>query len=119
MVSIKKHFGTLWRVWAENCSTIQRILVLQKIAVGVISFQSRICHNSSFFKQSSILKFQDKICLENILFVSKSLSNLQPSVLNTWFIFSSDRHTYETSSSTQGNLIKTFFIRLIDVGSIQ
>ena len=62
-------------------------------------------HTSHLFKQSSILKFQDKICLENILFqqnilISKSLNNLSPSFFNTWFSFSSDQHTYETSSST-------------------
>ena len=59
-------------------------------------------------KQNSILKFEDKISLENILFISKSLNNLSSSVFNTWFSFSSDQHNYETSSSTQGNLIKCF-----------
>ena len=71
-------------------------------------------HTSHLFKQSSILKFQDKICLENILFqqnilISKSLNNLSPSFFNTWFSFSSDQHNYETSSSTQGNLMKLFY----------
>ena len=70
-------------VWAENFSTIQRILILQKKAV--------------------------KICLENILFVSKSLNNLSPSIFNTWFSFSSDQHNHETSSSTPGNLMKNFY----------
>ena len=60
-------------------------------------------------KQNSILKFEDKISLENILFISKSLNNLSSSVFNTWFSFSSDQHNYETSSSTQGNLIKHFY----------
>ena len=32
-----------------------------------------------------------------------------PSVFNTWFSFTSDQHNYETSSSTQGNLIKLFY----------
>ena len=27
-------------------------------------------------------------------------------MFNTWFSFSSDQHNYETSSSTQGNLMK-------------
>ena len=52
------------------------------------------------------------LCLisqENILFVSKSLNNLSPSFFNTWFSFSSDQHNYETSSSTQGNLMKHFY----------
>ena len=87
-------------VWAQNCSTIQQIIILQKKAIRIINFQPRNFHTSPLFKQNSILKFQDKICLENILFVSKSLNNLLPSVFNTWFTFSSD---------TQGNLIKLFY----------
>ena len=96
-------------VWAQNSSTIQRIVILQKKAVRIINFQPRNSHTSPLFKQNSILKFQDKICLENILFVSKSLHNLSPSVFNIWFVFSSDQHRYETSSSTQGILIKLFY----------
>ena len=96
-------------VWAQNSSTIQRIVILPKKAVRIINFQPRNSHTSPLFKQSSILKFQDKICVENILFVSKSLNNLSPSVFNTWFVFSSGQHSYETSSSTQGILIKLFY----------
>ena len=96
-------------VWAQNCRTIQRIVILQKNSIRIINFQLRNSHTSHLFKQSSILKFQDKICLENILFISKSLNNLSPSVFNTWFRFSSDQHNYETSSSTQGNLTKIFY----------
>ena len=80
-----------------------------KQVIRIINFPSRNFHTSPLFKQNSILKFQDKICLENILFISKSLNNLSPSVFNTWFSFSSDQHNYETSSSTQGNLIKLFY----------
>ena len=96
-------------VWAQNCSTIQRIIILQKKAIRIINFQPRNFHTSPLFKQNSILKFQDKICLENILFISKSLNNLSLSVFNTWFSFSSDQHNYETSSSAQGNLMKLFY----------
>ena len=96
-------------VWAQNCSTIQRIVILQKKAIRIINFQPRNSHTSHLFKQNSILKFQDKIFLENILFTRKSLNNLSPSVFNTWFRFSSDQHNYETSSSIQGNLTKRFY----------
>ena len=82
-------------VWAQNVSTIQRILILQKRAVRIVHFQSRNSHTSPLFKQSSILKFQDEICLENTLFVSRSLNNLSSSVFNTRFSFSSDQHNYE------------------------
>ena len=96
-------------VWAQNYSTIQRIIILQKKAIRIINFQPRNFHTSPLFYQNSTLKFQDKICLENILFISKSLNNLSPSVFNTWFSFSSDQHNYETSSSTQCNLAKLFY----------
>ena len=95
-------------VLAQNCNTIQRIVILQKKAIRIINFQPRNSHTSHLFKQTSILKFQDKICVGNILFISKSLNNLSPSVFNTWFSFSSDQHNYETSNSTQGNLTKIF-----------
>ena len=77
--------------WAQNRSTIQRILILEKKAVRIINFQPRNSHTSFLFKQNLILKFQDKISLENILFVSKSLNNLTPPVFSTWFSFSSDQ----------------------------
>ena len=44
-------------VWAQNCCTIQRIVILQKKAVRFINFQPRNSHTSPLFKQSSILKF--------------------------------------------------------------
>ena len=94
-------------VWAQNCSTIQQILILQKKkAVRIINFQPG--------KISPILvlysnKTQDEICLENILFVSKSLNNLTLLVFSTWFSFSLNQHNYETSNTTQGNPSKLFY----------
>ena len=96
-------------VLAQNFGTIQKIVILQKKAFRIINFQPRNFHTSPLFKQNPILKFQDKICLENVLFVSKSLNNISTSVFNTWFSLSSDQHNYETSSSTQGNLMKHFY----------
>ena len=56
---------------------------ITKKSVRVINFRPRNLHTSPILKQNFIVKFQNKICLENILFVN-----------------------YETSSSTQGNLIR-------------
>ena len=69
-------------VWAQNCSAIQQIIILQKRAIRIINFQPRNFHTSPLFKQNSVLKFQDKICIENIFFVSKSLNNLSPPTFN-------------------------------------
>ena len=86
-------------VWAQNCSTIQLIIIFKK-AIRIINFQQRNFHTSPLFKQNSILKFQDKICLEKILFINKSLNNSSSSIFNTWFSFASDQRNYETSSFT-------------------
>ena len=84
-------------------------LWFHKKAVTIINFQPRNFHTSPLFKQKSILKFKDKICSENILFVNKSVNNLTVSVFNTWFCLSLDQQNYETSSSRQGNLLKSSF----------
>ena len=44
-------------VRAQNFSTIQQIVILQKKAVRIINFQPRNFHTSPLFKQNSILKF--------------------------------------------------------------
>ena len=46
--------------------------------------------------------------MENCLFISKSINFNLPPIFNHWFIFSSDSHNYETSSSSKGLLkVKT------------
>ena len=47
--------------------------------------------------------------LKKYFICNKSLNNLSQLVFNTWFSFSLDQQNYETSSSTQGNLIKLFY----------
>ena len=94
-------------VYAQNCSTIQQIIMLQKKTIRIINYTPRNLHTSLLFKKNSILKFQDKICLENILFVSNFLNNWSPAVFSTWFNFYSDQR--KISSFTQGNLIKLFY----------
>ena len=70
----------MWALDSQNCSTIQRIIILQKRLL-IINFQP----------------------------ISKFFNNLSPSLFNAWFSFSSDQHYYETSSSTQSNLTKHFY----------
>ena len=51
-------------IWTQNCSTIQRVVILQKRPLEFLICNQEI--SSPLFKQNFILKFQDKICLENI-----------------------------------------------------
>ena len=103
-------------VWAQNRSTIQRIVILQK--KSVINFQTRNFHTRPLFKQNSILKFQDNICLENILFVSKPLNNVSSSVFNTWFSFSQINITMKPQTLHRV-ASKRKIIWKIDMGIIQ
>ena len=74
--------------WAQNCSTIQEIVILWKQTKLI-----QLLIDKEFRNQSPIqTKLHLEICLENILFVSKSLINVSPSVLNTWFSLSSVQH---------------------------
>ena len=74
-------------IWAQNSSTIQGIVILQKKAVRINNCQPRNSHTSPLLKENWILNFQDKICLENILFPCKYINDLSPKVFNRWFSF--------------------------------
>ena len=104
--------------WAQNCSTILQIVILQKKAVRIINFEPRNSHTSPTFKQNFILKFQDKIYLENILFVNKSLNNLTLSVFSTRFSFSSNQLNYKPQVLHRV-ISQNYFTKQINMGSIQ
>ena len=40
-------------VWCQNCSTIQRIIILHKKAIRIINFQQRNFHTSPLFKKTT------------------------------------------------------------------
>ena len=88
-------------VWAQNYNAINRLVILQKKALRIMNYQPRNSHTSP-----AVLKFKDKINLENIVFISKSINNLLPSLVNNWFIFSSDTHQYNTSWYSNDKLQK-------------
>ena len=48
-------------------------------------------------------------CYNQVMSFNQTIANLLPPVFNKWFIFSSDQHSYGTSNSAQGNLIKLFY----------
>ena len=51
-----------------------------------------------------MVKLPDKIKIGNCLFISKYVNNKLHPIFNTWFIFSSTSHHYETSPATRGPL---------------
>ena len=53
---------------------------------------------SPLCKKCFIVKFLDKVNLENTLLVSKPINNLLHSLLNVWFLFSSEQHKFHKPS---------------------
>ena len=106
--------------WAQNRSTIQQILILQKKAVRIINFQPRNSYTSPLFKQNFIIKFQDKICLEIVLFVRKSLiNNLTPSVFLVHVLVFPQVNITMKPQVLHRVISQNYFIKQIDMGSIQ
>ena len=94
-------------IWAQNSNAVNRVSVLQKKALRIISFQPRDCYSSPLFKKQNLLKFEDKIKLENVLLVSKYFNNILPSIFDNWFTLCSDMHNYNTAASLTGKLFKS------------
>ena len=59
---------------------------------------------SPFVFKSNMVKLPDRLKIENYLFISKYMNSKLPPICNSWFIFSSTYHNYETSFATKGRL---------------
>ena len=70
----------------------------------MIHFKKRNAHTAPLFFKSKIVKLPDKIKIENCLFISKYVNNKLPPIFNSWFIFFSTFHNYETSFAAKGHL---------------
>ena len=94
----ESHLNYCSLIWSQNCKAINQLVVLQKKALRIINFQPRNSHPSPLFNKSFIMKFSDEVTLEDTVFISKSINNLFPSLLNDWFLFSSDQYNYDLLS---------------------
>ena len=91
-------------IWGQNVCTINRLFILQKKALRLIHFKERNAHSAPLFFKSKIVKLPNMIKIENCLFISKYVNNKLPPIFNSWFIFSSTCHNYETSFAAKGHL---------------
>ena len=82
--------------WAQNVNTVNRLIIPQTKALGIMNFKDQLFHSSPLFSENNILNFIDKITLGDILFVNKSMNRQVPLICYDWFTFSGDLHRYET-----------------------
>ena len=76
------HIFYACQVWGQNKNSItNRIFILQKSAMRIMSFESRQSHSDPLFHKYGILKFFDMVQSQNILFMHKLLNNNVPSDL--------------------------------------
>ena len=100
----ESHIHYVCITWGQNVCTINQIFILQKKALRLIHFKELNAHSAPLFFKSKIVKLPDKIKIENWLFISKYVNNKLPPIFNSWFIFSSTCHNYETSFAAKGHL---------------
>ena len=101
------HIFYACQIWGQNKSTItNRIFILQKSAVRIMSFASFRSHSDPLFQKLNILKFFDMVQSQNIIFMHKLLNNNLPSDLqNTFALLTSD-----SSHNTRNKNYITFVI---------
>ena len=61
-------------ILGQNLNTVSRIIILQKIAVRIMNFQSRDSHSCPLFRSNHILKLEGKTPKENIFFMNSQLT---------------------------------------------
>ena len=96
------HYASI--ILGQNVCTINQLFMLQKKALRLIHFKERNAHSAPLFFKSKIVKLPNMIKIENCLFISKYVNNKLPPIFNSWFIFSSTCHNYETSFAAKGHL---------------
>ena len=95
--------------WGQINTSLNRITLLQKKAIRIISHASYRDHTPPLFAGHRILKLQDIVSTENCKLVHSAFHNDSFSLLSEVFQITSEIHNYSTRNSTK-NLL--FFIPL-------
>ena len=109
-------------VWGSACdSDLHKLVVLQKKAVRVITFNERrpilpgpLCSSTPIFRRLELLKLHDLFEFQISKFVFLTLNSLTPCNFNDWFNLNASLHNYNTTTNSVINT-EHFF----DVGTVQ
>ena len=94
--------------WGNSPTKCNKLLILQKRAVRIISNADYRDHSAPLFAKFNILQCNDLYFLNLGKFMYKSMHNLLPSCFNSCFTLASNMHVYSTRSSARGNLFVQF-----------
>ena len=93
------------QIWTQKILSVSdKVSILQKNAVRIMTFSDFKAHSEPLFKQLEILKFKDSIALQNCLFVHDHLRGNLPSSLDKIFTRVNEIHSTNTKSAKLGML---------------
>ena len=93
------------QIWTPKLlSVTDKISILQKNAVRIMTFSDFKAHSEPLFKQLNILKFKDNIVLKNCLFVYDYLKGNLPKSFEDTFHRVDETHSTETRRAETGML---------------
>ena len=93
------------QIWTQKLQSVSdKISILQKNAMRIMTFSDFRAHSEPLFKQLDILKFNDNIILQNCLFVYDFLKGKLPSSFDKTFCRVDKSHSTGTRSAKTGKL---------------
>ena len=93
------------QVWGQTSQSItDKILLLQKTAVRIVSFCDFRAHSGPLFKHLKLLKVHDNIFLQNCLFVHDFFHGNLPKSFENTFTKAGSVHSFLTRNASDGSL---------------
>ena len=90
--------------WGSSLANCDRLLLLQKRAVRIISKAGHRDHTANLFANLTLLRFKDLYYLNLGKFMYKYMINALPSCFNSCFMLTSNIHSYNTRSASKQNI---------------
>ena len=123
---IYSHIVYAIQVWGSaNVSELDKILILQKKAVRMMSFKDQYPQipgprnpSDPIFVELGILKIQDVFKLQVSKFIYDCLTSNTPSIFRDWFILNHKVHIYNTTSNTIINMNSNFEVESVSETNI-
>lgn len=93
------------QVWAQSLQSVtDKICLLQRKAIRIMSFSTFNAHSGPLFKKLNIIKANDSIFLQNCLFVHDFFHDKLPKTFNNIFVKAKDTHGIYTRNANDGNI---------------
>ena len=93
------------QIWTQKLlSVTDKMSILQKNAVRIVTYSAFNAHSEPLFKQLDILKFNDNIVLQHCLFVYDCLKGNLPSSFEFTFNRVDESHSIKTRMAETGML---------------